>query len=147
MANKKHDDLPQVLVLKRKYIQRFPNGQQVALYHSEHLNQFITVPLDNSQFTNTTESVLDNLNLISTTNNIETLVFEDNSTLDIDKECADTILEYLEKNIDLYPNVSSSDKSFLSLLEEAINCKSELELIENSDIMESDETIMEILPE
>ena len=139
MANKKNQELPQVLVLKRKYVQRFPNGQQVALYHSESLNQFITVPLDNSQFSNTMESVLDILNLISSTDLIETITFEDDSVLDIDKECADTILEFLETNEDLYPNVSSSDKSFLSLLEQAI--------IKTSDIMDSDEIPMEILPE
>ena len=41
----KHKELPQLLVLKRTFTQRFPNGQQVALYHSEALDQYITIPL------------------------------------------------------------------------------------------------------
>ena len=69
-----HKDLPQVLILKRTYVQRLPNGQQVALYHSEHLNQFITVPLDGSTFSNTTESVLDKLTQISENEGLENMV-------------------------------------------------------------------------
>jgi hypothetical protein len=138
MPKNKKQDLPQMLVLKRKFIQRFPNGQQVALYHSEYLNQFITVPLDNSQFSATIESVIEELNIISDTNMIGTIVFEDESTLNIDKECADTVLEYLNKNDSEYPNVCYSDSSFLTLLEQAI--------LEHSDITESEDITTEILP-
>ena len=90
MTDKKkiHRDLPQILILKRTYIQRFPNGQQVALYHSEHLDQFVTVPLDGSQFSNTTESVLEKLTQISETDEIQSIIFSDLSELNINKECA-----------------------------------------------------------
>jgi hypothetical protein len=137
MQKNKKQDLPQMLVLKRKFIQRFPNGQQVALYHSEYLNQFITVPLDNSQFSATVESVMEELNSISETDMIGTILFEDDSTLNIDKECADKILEYLNKNDSGYQNISHSDASFLTLLEQSI--------LEQSDITESDDITTESL--
>ena len=126
---KKKKDLPQVLILKRTYIQRFPNGQQVALYHSEHLDQYITVPLDGSQFTNTTESILTKLNQISENDDIQTILFDDLSELNINKECADVILNFIgEKQLD--EKVCISDKNFLELLTQAIQT--------TSDIMESE---------
>lgn len=119
MAKKREKDLPQLLVLKRAYIQRFPNGQQVALYHSEHLDQYITVPLDGSQFSNTTESIILKLNQISEDDDIKTLVFSDLSEININKECADIILNYILTNEELLDEVSISDKSFIGLLEKA----------------------------
>lgn len=120
MAKKKNKDLPQILVLKRTYIQRFPNGQQVALYHSEHLDQFITIPLDNTQFSNTTEAVLEKLNSISEENAIETILFEDLSELNINKECADVILKFIQNNEELSDQLGISDKAFLGILEQAV---------------------------
>ena len=130
MAKHIKKELPQVLVLKRKFIQRFPNGQMVALYHSENLNQFITVPLDNSQFSSTSESVLDQLNCISENDNVETLMFDDLSELNINKECADIILSHISDKPELLESFVTSDKKFLEILEQAVNMQ--------SDIMESD---------
>ena len=102
----------------------------VALYHSENLNQFITVPLDNSQFSSTTESVLDQLNCISENNNVETLMFDDLSELNINKECADIILSHISDKPEILESFVTSDKKFLEILEQAVNIQ--------SDIMESD---------
>ena len=122
---KKKKDLPQVLILKRTYIQRFPNGQQVALYHSEHLDQYITVPLDGSQFTNTTESILTKLNQISENDDVQTILFDDLSELNINKECADVILNFIgEEQLD--EKVCISDKNFLELLTQAIQTTSDI---------------------
>lgn len=123
--NKKKVDLPQVLVLKRSYIQRFPNGQQVALYHSDLLNQYITVPLDGSQFSNTTEAVLENLQQISSLDETKSIIFDDGSELNINKECADIILSYLSDNENLIEDISVSNENFLSLLETAIQIASD----------------------
>lgn len=128
---KKNQDLPQVLILKRAFIQRFPNGQQVALYHSDHLNQYITVPLDNSQFSNTTESVIDKLTHISKNDNVQTILFDDLSELHINKECADVILSFLESHDELSDQICISDKNFLEILEQAAQVI--------SDIKESDQ--------
>jgi hypothetical protein len=119
MSKRRERDLPSVLVLKRAFIQRFPNGQQVALYHSDHLDQYITVPLDGSQFSNTTESVLERLKEISEEDSIQTLVFADLSEININKECADIILTYLESNEELIEQVGISEGSFIGLLEKA----------------------------
>ena len=124
-----HKDLPQVLILKRTYIQRFPNGQQVALYHSEHLNQFITVPLDGSTFSNTTESVLDKLTQISENDNTGTIIFNDSSELNINKECADVILNFINNHEELAEELHVSDKSFLEILEQAA-------LLQSTDLSE-----------
>ena len=130
MAKHIKKELPQVLVLKRKFIQRFPNGQMVALYHSENLNQFITVPLDNSQFSSTTENMINRLNCISENDNVETLMFDDLSELNINKECADIILSHILDKPEILESFVASDKKFLEILEQAVNIQ--------SDIMESD---------
>lgn len=38
------NDPPFVLVLKRKAIRLYPNGQKIALYHNNKLNKFFSVP-------------------------------------------------------------------------------------------------------
>lgn len=124
MTKKIHKDLPQVLILKRTYIQRFPNGQQVALYHSEHLDQFITVPLDRSGFSNTSESVLEKLNQISENDDIGAIMFNDSSELNINKECADVILNFINNHEELAEQLHVSDKSFLEILEQAAQLQS-----------------------
>lgn len=131
MPKSKHKELPQVLVLKRTFIQRFPNGQQVALYHSDHLDQYITIPLDGSQFSNTTEAVIEKLNKISENNDTQTILFDDLSELNINKECADVILNFIESNEEVIEHLTASDKSFLEVLEQAAQI--------TSDIMESDQ--------
>ena len=121
MAKNIKKELPQVLVLKRQFQQRFPNGQMVSLYHSDHLNQFVTIPLDNSHFSTTTESIIDQLSNISEVDGIDTIVFEDLSELNINKECADIILEYITENPDAINIINNSDTKFLELLEIAVN--------------------------
>ena len=123
MPKTKHKELPAVLVLKRYYIQRFPNGQQVALYHSEAIDQFITVPLDGSQFSNTTESVLEKLYKISEEDIVETINFMDESSLDINKECADILLDYIKDNQEIVEQLSDCDSKFLDVLNIAVNLK------------------------
>ncbi len=131
MSKRREKELPQVLVLKRAFIQRFPNGQQVALYHSDHLDQYITVPLDGSQFSNTSESILEKLNQISESDEIQTIVFSDLSEININKECADIILNFLSTNDDLIEQACISDESFLGILEKA--AQEFVEGVEESD--------------
>ena len=37
-------DPPAVLIMKRKSIRQFPNGQRVALYYVDKLDKYVTVP-------------------------------------------------------------------------------------------------------
>ena len=65
-SKSKPHDPPAILIMKRKSIRQFPNGQRVALYHIEKLNKFITIPYDttNDLITTTEESRKDKINTI-----------------------------------------------------------------------------------
>ena len=39
-------DPPNVLLMKRKSIRQFPNGQRVALYYVEKINKYVTIPYE-----------------------------------------------------------------------------------------------------
>lgn len=129
-AVKQKIELPQILILKRTYVQRFPNGQQVALYHSEHLDQFITVPLDlhkgGSKFSNTSESVIEQLSEISENDEMQTILFDDLSELTINKECADVILGFISSHEELAEQISISEQCFLEILKQAAEETSDL---------------------
>ena len=47
VINEAHDkqmDPPNILIMKRKSIRQFPNGQRVALYYVDKVNKYVTVP-------------------------------------------------------------------------------------------------------
>ena len=37
-------DPPALLVMRRKSVRQFPNGQRVALYYVDKINKYVTVP-------------------------------------------------------------------------------------------------------
>ena len=43
-------DPPNVLIMKRKSVRQFPNGQRVALYYVDKINKYVTVPYTASQW-------------------------------------------------------------------------------------------------
>lgn len=113
-------ELPQLLILKRKYVQRFPNGYMVGLYYSEDLQQYISVPLQDSNIGITHESILDQLTAISESDDIQTIMFMDSTELHINKECADSIISHVTENMDIDIDIISSDKAFLEVLTKAV---------------------------
>jgi hypothetical protein len=46
-------DPPAVLIMKRKSIRQFPNGQRVALYYVDKINKYVTVPYTAMQWSST----------------------------------------------------------------------------------------------
>jgi hypothetical protein len=42
--NKGPMDPPAVLIMKRKSVRQFPNGQRVALYYVDKIDKYVTVP-------------------------------------------------------------------------------------------------------
>jgi len=40
----KTSEPPQILIMRKKSIRQFPNGQRVALYQIDKLNKYITIP-------------------------------------------------------------------------------------------------------
>ena len=43
-------DPPAVLIMKRKSVRMFPNGQRVALYYVDKINKYVTVPYTAAQW-------------------------------------------------------------------------------------------------
>ena len=39
-------DPPNILLMKRKSIRQFPNGQRVALYYVDKINKYVTIPYE-----------------------------------------------------------------------------------------------------
>lgn len=54
--DKKESQPPNILIMKRKSIRQFSNGQKVALYYIDKLNKYITVPYTDMQLSSTIES-------------------------------------------------------------------------------------------
>ena len=46
-------DPPAVLIMKRKSVRQFPNGQRVALYYVDKINKYVTVPYTAMQWSST----------------------------------------------------------------------------------------------
>jgi hypothetical protein len=46
-------DPPAVLIMKRKSIRQFPDGQRVALYYVDKINKYVTVPYTAMQWSST----------------------------------------------------------------------------------------------
>jgi hypothetical protein len=44
--NKAEQDPPNVLIMKRKSVRQFPNGQRVALYYVDKINKYVTIPYE-----------------------------------------------------------------------------------------------------
>ena len=43
-------DPPSVLIMKRKSVRQFPNGQRVALYYVDKIDKYVTVPYESMQW-------------------------------------------------------------------------------------------------
>jgi hypothetical protein len=61
-------DPPAVLIMKRKSIRLFPNGQRVALYYVDKINKYVTVPYTSMQWSASVEEE------ISSTDNLKSIV-------------------------------------------------------------------------
>jgi hypothetical protein len=43
-------DPPNILIMKRKSIRQYPNGQRVALYYVDKIDKYVTVPYTSYQW-------------------------------------------------------------------------------------------------
>ena len=86
-------DPPAIMVMRRKSIRQFPNGQRVALYYVDKLKKFITIPYDDMEHAMAvTEGVFDHLNDIVTTGVGKRIMFEDGSSIKVEKQTAQVVL-------------------------------------------------------
>jgi hypothetical protein len=52
-SSQKQMDPPNILIMRRKSVRQFPNGQRVALYYVDKIDKYVTVPYTASQWSST----------------------------------------------------------------------------------------------
>jgi aspartyl-tRNA synthetase len=92
-------DPPAVLIMRRKAIRTFPNGQRVGLYHIDKLNKYVTVPYESLQWssmpeeTQIEESVMHHLKHIVDNHSAKAVKFKDGKTMKVDVQTAQAVLK------------------------------------------------------
>lgn len=93
-------DPPAVLVMRRKSIRQFPNGQRVALYYVHKINKYVTVPYMAMQWAAMPEeketkqkTVLEQLKSIVKQNEAKNIHFEDGKKLMVNETTAQIVLK------------------------------------------------------
>jgi hypothetical protein len=95
-------DPPALLVMRRKSVRQFPNGQRVALYYVDKLKQYVTIPYGQTSAGVSTnmsvvkEDVMFHLNEISSTGISKRINFDDNSSIKVGKLTAESVLNVYE---------------------------------------------------
>ena len=116
-------EAPQSLVLQLKYVQNFPNNQKVALYYAPTIKQFFSFVYNKGALYEDC-SIIEKLIGID---DIETVEFTDGSSLNINKECAENILDIYnileDQKEEFEQYISSSEENFLSALQYSVNNK------------------------
>lgn len=97
ISEAKDMDPPAVLIMRRKSVRQFPNGQRVALYYVDKINRYVTVPYEDMQWSANEETVLDKIKYVK--ENKETLTVEhlDGSTSEITPKIAIQIMDIYKK--------------------------------------------------
>jgi hypothetical protein len=98
-------DPPPVLIMRRKSIREFPNGQRVALYQVDKLNKYITIPyyvknwaaeeteLSIVEAEPLEENVMHHLQNIVSNHAAKSVKFKDGSSMKVDAQTANAILK------------------------------------------------------
>jgi len=114
-------EAPPTLMLQLKYVQPFPNGQKVALYFCPTIKQYFSFVYDKKGIiAEDNFSIIDKLKSII---DIESIHFNDGSSLNINEECASKILDVYESSEDKFQfeeYILESDSNFLSALEYSV---------------------------
>lgn len=116
-------EAPTTLMLQLKYVQPFPNGQKVALYFCPTIKKFFSFVYGKDGII--TEEEFSIIEKLKTIEEVEPLYFHDGSTLNIDKQCSESILNLYENvsegKSDFEDFIIQSDKHFLSILNYSVN--------------------------
>ena len=98
-------DPPNVLIMRRKSVRQFPNGQRVALYYVDKIDKYVTVPYTAMQWSASTpeeveysgevigEGVMSQLRNIVEDGSYERIQFEDGKRMMVTVDLAETILK------------------------------------------------------
>ena len=91
-------DPPAVLIMKRKAIRMFPNGQRIALYHVDKLDKYVTIPYsivestENNYSDYIEESIVHHLNDIVSNHTAKSIKFKDGKSMKVDVQTANAVL-------------------------------------------------------
>jgi hypothetical protein len=112
------NDPPPVLIMRRKAIRQYPDGQKVALYYVDKIDKYVTVPYNSLQLSATSEEVepvdegvLQNLKKISEARLTTSIVLENGDSVRINFKTANTLLA-------AYNNLTEENKKIML---EAVN--------------------------
>lgn len=106
-------DPPAVLIMRRKSIRQFPNGQRVALYYVDKINKYVTVPYENMQWSSATEeTVLDKLKKVNESKKNMVVEHIDGSTTEVTPQMAKQMME-------LYKKINDANKAKMQDMLEA----------------------------
>ena len=121
-------EAPTTLMLQLKYVQPFPNGQKVALYFCPTIKKFFSFVYGKDGIIAEEDfSLMDKLKSIS---DVESIHFNDGSSLNINEECAINILELYnntENKYEFEQYLLESDSNFLDALQYSVKQKQEEE--------------------
>lgn len=105
-------DPPAVLIMRRKSVRQFPNGQRVALYYVDKINKYVTVPYEDMQWSTSEETVLDKVTQVFESKNKMVVEHLDGSTSEITPQIARQMVE-------LYKKINEANKAKMADMLEA----------------------------
>ena len=114
-------EAPTTLMLQLKYVQPFPNGQKVALYFCPTIKKFFSFVYGKEGIIAEEDfSIIDKLKSIS---DVESIHFNDGSSININEECASKILKLYdsaENKFEFEEYILESETNFLNALEYSV---------------------------
>jgi hypothetical protein len=90
-------DPPAVLIMRRKSVRQFPNGQRVALYYVDKINKYVTVPYEDMQWSASEETVFDKIKQVNEDKKSIVVEHMDGSTSEITPQMAKQMIELHKK--------------------------------------------------
>lgn len=106
-------DPPAILIMRRKSVRSFPNGQRVALYYVDKINKYVTVPYEDMQWgaSFTEETVIDQLGYSAQYGEKVIVEHFDGTTTEVTPQMAQNIMA-------LYRKINEANKAkMLDMLE------------------------------
>jgi hypothetical protein len=90
-------DPPAVLIMRRKSVRQFPNGQRVALYYVDKINKYVTVPYEDMQWSASEETVFDKIKQVNESKKSIVVEHIDGSTSEVTPQMAKQMIELHKK--------------------------------------------------
>ena len=91
-------DPPAVLIMRRKSVRQFPNGQRVALYYVDKINKYVTVPYEDMQWSSATEeTIFDKVKQVNESKKPMVVEHLDGSVTEVTPQMAKQMIELHKK--------------------------------------------------